>query len=123
MASCAHKAGDTAASTDAGLPDETDVTTVKLVTVNTESVQDSILAAGLVTTEQEANLSFKIGGVIDRIYVREGQTVSQGELLASLKVTEINTQLDQANLALDKAQRDYSRAGNLYKDSVGTLEQ
>lgn len=104
-------------------PNEMNVIAVKVASVSPEPVMDSIQATGLVTTENEANLSFKIGGVIDRIYVNEGQAVSPGELLASLKVTEINTQLDQANLALDKAQRDYSRASNLYKDSVGTLEQ
>jgi RND family efflux transporter MFP subunit len=131
ITSCTHKnnatqAGSTQATdslSEANAPDETNIISVKVVSVSPEPFMDSISATGLVTTENEANLSFKIGGVIDRIYVNEGQTVSQGELLASLKVTEINTQLDQANLALDKAQRDYTRASNLFKDSVGTLEQ
>lgn len=118
IASCGHKK-----ETAQGGPDETNVIAVKVASVSPEPFMDSIRATGLVTTENEANLSFKIGGVIDRIYVNEGQAVTRGELLASLKVTEINTQLDQASLALDKAQRDYTRAGNLYKDSVGTLEQ
>lgn len=96
---------------------------VKIVSVKTALVCDSIPATGLVTTENEARLSFKIGGVIDRIFVREGQFVTKGELLATLKSTEINAQLDQANLSLEKAQRDYSRVNNLYIDSVATLEQ
>jgi len=131
ITSCAHKnnatqAGATQATdslSEAKAPDEMNVIAVKVASVRLESVMDSIRTTGLVTTENEANLSFKIGGVIDRIYVNEGQTVTQGELLASLKVTEINAQLDLASLALDKAQRDYTRASNLYRDSVGTLEQ
>src|SRR5579859_1674471 len=87
--------------------EETNLIPVKVVSVSTEPASDSILATGLITTEDEARLSFKIGGVIDRIYVKEGQFVKKGELLASLKFTEINAQLDQANLSLDKAQRDY----------------
>jgi RND family efflux transporter MFP subunit len=102
---------------------ETDVTTVNVTTVGTETVEDSIFTSGLLTTENEARLSFKIGGVIDRIFVREGQYVKKGQLLATLKPDEINDQLQQADLALEKAQRDYSRTSNLYKDSVATLEQ
>jgi len=44
-------------------------------------------------------------------------------LLASLKLTEIESGLAQAELGLAKAQRDYTRVENLYADSVATLEQ
>src|SRR5882762_2895443 len=123
IASCSHKNEDANAVKKTNTPEEENLIPVKVVSVTSEPVIDSIRATGLITTENEAKLSFKIGGVIDRIYVNEGQLVTPGELLASLKTTEINIQLDQANLALDKAQRDYSRASNLFKDSVGTLEQ
>ena len=36
---------------------------------------------------------------------------------------EINAKVKQAELNVEKSQRDYTRAGNLYKDSVTTLEQ
>jgi len=123
IVSCSHKNESANAGEKADPLEDMNRIPVKVVAVNTEPVMDSIRATGLITTKNEANLSFKIGGVIDRIYVNEGQPVAKGELLASLKITEINTQLDQANLSLEKAQRDYSRASNLYKDSVGTLEQ
>ncbi len=96
---------------------------VKVATVQSENVSGNISATGLTSTENEAKLSFKIGGVIDKIFVNEGQFIKKGQLLATLKITEINSQLAQANLAMEKAQRDYARANNLYKDSVATLEQ
>jgi RND family efflux transporter MFP subunit len=40
-----------------------------------------------------------------------------------MRTDEINAQLDQAKLALDKAKRDYIRTQNLYRDSVTTLEE
>lgn len=123
LASCSHMNEGAHAAEKKNTAEEENLIPVKVVAVGAEPVMDSIRATGLITTENEAKLSFKIGGVIDRIYVNEGQLVTPGELLATLKVTEINTQLDQANLALDKAKRDYDRASNLYKDSVGTLEQ
>jgi RND family efflux transporter MFP subunit len=82
-----------------------------------------INASGLVSTENEARLSFKIGGIIEKIYVKEGDRIKKGQLLATLKSTEIASQVQQVQLTVEKAQRDYQRANNLYKDSVVTLEQ
>lgn len=82
-----------------------------------------ITATGLITTANEARYAFKIGGVVEKIDVSEGQFFKKGQLLASLKLTEIDAQLSQASLAYEKAKRDYNRVSNLYKDSVATLEQ
>lgn len=117
ITSCARKDNKVAA------PDPANFTTVKVANIIAEEVRDSLHVTGLLATENEVKLSFKTGGVIDRIYVNEGAFVKKGQLLASLKITEINSQLDQAKLSFEKAQRDYDRASNLYKDSVVTLEQ
>jgi RND family efflux transporter MFP subunit len=96
---------------------------VKLATVNKLENGNSVIATGLLATVNEAKYSFKIGGVIDRITVNEGQFFKKGQLLATLKVTEIEAQLSQANLGYEKAKRDYTRTLNLYRDSVATREQ
>ena len=96
---------------------------VELLSLQQDSIHQSIFAAGQFTTDDETNLAFKTGGVVNRIYVKEGDAVSRGQLLATLNLTEINAMTEQASLALQKAQRDYERASNLYKDSVATLEQ
>jgi len=100
-----------------------DIISVKVAAVSALNVPDIIHATGLVSTENQANYSFKIGGVISRVLVDEGQFFKKGQLLATLNATEISAGLDQAGLSVDKAQRDYDRASNLYKDSVFTLEQ
>lgn len=96
---------------------------VKIASIDVSDRQNQIMTSGLISTENEARLSFKIGGVIQNIPVKEGQKVQKGQLLAVLNNTEIGAQVQQAELALEKAQRDYTRATNLYKDSVITLEQ
>jgi RND family efflux transporter MFP subunit len=96
---------------------------VKIASIDVSDRQNQIMTSGLISTENEARLSFKIGGVIQNIPVKEGQKVQKGQLLAVLNNTEIGAQVQQAELALEKAQRDYTRASNLYKDSVVTLEQ
>ena len=82
-----------------------------------------IKASGQFTTDDETYLAFKTGGIIDRMLVREGDRVKAGQLLARLNPTEIESQVAQAQFALDKAKRDFGRAQNLFRDSVATLEQ
>ena len=83
----------------------------------------TIHVTGLFTTDDETLLSFKNGGVIDRILVKEGDAIRKGQLLATTAVAEIQATVQQAALALEKAERDYNRAKRLFLDSVATQEQ
>jgi RND family efflux transporter MFP subunit len=100
-----------------------EVIPVKTISLQQETVQQTIYASGLFTTDDETNLSFKTSGIINRVLVKEGDAVKQGQLLATLNLTEVNALTEQAALAYKKAERDYQRASNLYRDSVATLEQ
>ncbi len=100
-----------------------DVIPVKTIPLQQETVQQAIYASGLFTTDDETNLSFKTSGIINKVLVKEGDAVKQGQLLATLNLTEVNALTEQASLAYQKAERDYQRASNLYRDSVATLEQ
>jgi len=102
---------------------EPDIIAVKVSPLSSFRVPTSVQVTGLVSTKDQANYSFKIGGVISRILVNEGDFFRKGQLLATLNTTEISAGLSQSNLGVDKVQRDYDRAMNLYKDSVFTLEQ
>lgn len=102
---------------------EPDVIAVKTAPLSSYTVPGTVTASGLVGTENEANYAFKIGGVISRIFVEEGQFFHKGQVLATLNATEIAAGLAQSDLGVAKAQRDYDRAMNLYRDSVFTLEQ
>ncbi|MBI5372847.1 MAG: efflux RND transporter periplasmic adaptor subunit [Sphingobacteriales bacterium] len=100
-----------------------DTIPVKLIPIRSDTSVNQVDASGLLSTENEARLSFKTGGVIENVWVKEGDKVRAGQLLATLKSTEIAAQVQQVELGLEKAQRDYQRAYNLYRDSVATLEQ
>ena len=79
--------------------------------------------SGLIASNSEARLSFKIGGIISKIYVKEGDQVAKGQLLATLDLTEIDAQVQQASQNVEKSQRDEHRISNLYRDTVASLEQ
>jgi membrane fusion protein, multidrug efflux system len=82
-----------------------------------------IATQGLVATKDELRLSFKVAGLVKRIYVEEGQTVTPGERLAEIELTEIDAQVAQVRALSEKAQRDLDRGERLYADQVISLEQ
>lgn len=105
------------------IADDISKTYVKMMPVvkNAESSEVSVL--GIVMSESEAKPSFKTGGIIQKTYVKEGDLVKKGQLLATLIMDEIEAQVSLADEGLLKAERDFKRAQNLYADSVATLEQ
>ena len=105
------------------LPKSVEAIPVKVVYLRQAEVTGSVHSSGQFTTDDETLLSFKTGGIIDRIYVKEGDKIKKGQLLATLDLTEISSQVNQTQIAFEKAARDYGRFENLRKDSVATLEQ
>ncbi len=105
-----------------GMQDE-EIIPVRVTLLSATPNSDTISASGKFTTDDEVYLSFKTGGILNKLYVKEGDAIHKGQLLASLHMTEINAQVAQAEAGLEKAQREEQRAGNLYKDSVASLEQ
>ncbi len=100
-----------------------DTIPVTLMAINQTEGSTRIEATGVFTTDDETLLSFKNGGVISKITVKEGDAVRKGQLLASVLSSEVDAKAGQAKLAVEKAKRDFDRANKLYHDSVATLEQ
>ena len=96
---------------------------VKTMKVSPSTTPLPIHATGTLASSSEIKLSFKIPGIVSAIYVEEGQKVRKGQVLARINPTEINAQVRQAEIGLEKAERDLERAEALYKDTVITLEQ
>ena len=74
--------------------------------------------AGMVQGETDAthvDVSPKVSGRVDSIYVREGDMVRRGQLLATLDGTEIRARAAQAHAARDAAQAARDRAVRGYR--------
>jgi RND family efflux transporter MFP subunit len=100
-----------------------DVVNIKVQPVQAIEYKVPVRATGLLGTRSEMKLSFKTGGIIKKIHVNEGDAVNRGTILAELDLSEVKAQVKQATVAMEKAERDMTRAANLYQDSVVTLEQ
>jgi len=85
-----------------------------------KNLNQSIQAAGIISTDSQIKLAFKTGGLIKKVYVDEGQSIKTGQLLAELDLSEIDAQVNQANIAYNKALRDFERVERLFKDEAAT---
>src|SRR5271157_4756663 len=106
-----------------GLDTPKETVLVQLAPVMKRGFKSDLIVSGVISSETEAHLSFKTGGIIESMTVRDGDHVRQGQLLATLNPTEINAQAEQAKEGLDKAQRDLARIKDLFAESVATQEQ
>jgi multidrug efflux system membrane fusion protein len=113
----------TGCSTGADEMNQINTIAVKVAPVKEDYLSIPIERSGLLSAQNEARLSFKIGGYVKEIHAEEGQYVKKGKLLASLDMSEITAQVIQAQSAYEKSVRDFERVQKLYEDSVATLEQ
>ena len=72
---------------------------VRVADVPHESLAPPILGTGLLAPKDEITLGFKIGGVVARVAVDEGDVVKQGDTLASLELREIDAGVARARAA------------------------
>jgi multidrug efflux system membrane fusion protein len=100
---------------------ETSAVTVRLAEVQRGPVSRPLRAAGLLGDGSAVTLSFKVGGVVTRVLVREGQHVKRGQLLAAIDPTELEAGLSQADHAVEKAERDLARLRLLHETDSAPL--
>ncbi len=68
---------------------------------------------GSISASQRAELSFRVGGVLNKIEVKEGDRVKAGQLLASLDPTDYEIRVKDRQATFDNAQKNYNRGSQL----------
>src|SRR6185503_2229740 len=95
---------------------------VRVARVERGPLARPVHAAGRIGYSAETRLAFKVGGVVARIAVDEGDHVGKGQVLARLDPREIDAHLSEAESGRAKAERDLERARQLSRDDVVTRE-
>lgn len=93
---------------------------VKLDTVKNPINRPTLQFPARVRAAQEVNLAFKVGGILQRLNVKKGKHVKQGELLAQLNPRDYELQLQAAESEYAGIKADAERVFALYADSVAT---
>jgi multidrug efflux pump subunit AcrA (membrane-fusion protein) len=76
----------------------------RTVTVAEGVVQSTVSGSGNLQAVSQLNLGFKTSGVVDHIYVTQGEHVSSGQLLATLNPQSAEVSLEQAKATLEAAE-------------------
>jgi len=95
---------------------------VETVPSRLSSAAVPIHAPGVFERRTESVLSFMTGGIIQSVAVRAGDKVKVGQILAALRLDEIDAQVARARAGADKSRRDLARIESLHRERVTTLE-
>ena len=91
---------------------------VEVAEVEKDSGLDPVKAAGTLELRLEIPMSFKVSGVVDGIYVDEGDTVTKGQVLAQLIDTEVDSREQSAAARAAQADSALQRARVLAERGV-----
>ncbi len=78
---------------------------------------------GKVEADLDVNVSPEAAGVIEAVYVTEGQYVSKGEVLGKLNTDAMERSLDEIKIQLDMAETNFQRQKNLWEQNIGSEMQ
>ncbi|MDG1570991.1 efflux RND transporter periplasmic adaptor subunit [Robiginitalea sp. M366] len=91
----------------------------------TSNIEQKTVATGKVVPEDEVEIKPQISGIIDKIYMKEGDDVRAGDLIAVIKVVPNEQALNQARgrvrnaeIALNNAQMEFDRNKTLHDRGV-----
>lgn len=90
-----------------------------------KTIEDKIVATGRVVPEDEVNIVPQISGIIQEIFVDEGDQVKAGDLLAKIKVIPNEQTLNSAEgrvkttqIILQNSEKEYNRNKKLFEKGI-----
>lgn len=89
---------------------------VRIDTVQVADADATLQYPGRVVSSQDANVAFKVAGTLSRVYVKEGQKVAAGQLLAEIDPVDYKVQLSATEAEYAQIKADAERIIALYKD-------
>ncbi|NNJ88326.1 MAG: efflux RND transporter periplasmic adaptor subunit [Eudoraea sp.] len=103
---------------------------VKVSSVSEDSSNPFVTASGKVEAAKSTNISTRMMGYVDKIYVQVGDKVRNGQLLMSVnnadvsaKLAQVNAGITEAQAAFNNAQKDYIRYSALFKENSASQKE
>ena len=112
------------------ITDTTPAVAVQIGVVTQDNGDTFLTASGKIEAVESADLSTRMMGHVDKIYVNVGDRVGAGQLLLSINNTDISAKLAQVNAgiteataAFDNAEKDYNRFTALFKENSASQKE
>lgn len=97
-----------------------------------EDMEDKVMATGKIVPEEEIEIKPNLSGIIDKVLVEEGDQVTMGQLIATIRIVpsvqnvnaatqEINNaqlQISNAKINLDNQQKQFGMQQRLFNQGV-----
>lgn len=100
------------------------------VTPTKQNIEKKTVATGKVEPRDEVLIKPQISGIITELYKEAGERVTEGDVIAKVKVIPEMSQLNQAQsgvrqaqIDLDQAELEYNRVKKLYDEKVVAKEE
>lgn len=93
---------------------------VQVYEVESSGATTSTEFPGRVKAAEELNIAFKLSGTLQRVYVKEGDHIVKGQIIAQLDPRDYQTQLDAVEGEYMSIKSEAERVIALYADSVAT---
>ena len=90
------------------------IVSVNVMVVNEETFGEKRTYVGTIEASEAITLSFESGGNVKDVYVKVGDNVYAGQLLASLAKNSAQSSYDAAKSTLEQAEDGYQRAKQLH---------
>jgi len=110
--------------------DKSPAIAVKVSEVTKSNGTPFLSASGKVMSVNSANLSTRMMGHVDKIYVKVGDNVQKGQLLLSVnnadlsaKLAQVNASITEANAAFKNAEKDYNRFKSLFESNSASQKE
>jgi RND family efflux transporter MFP subunit len=93
--------------------------------VSTTTVKDTLFThyielQGSVDTKENIMITSEMPGLLTRVYVKEGQRVSKGQLLAKLDDAGLAQQVEQMKVQVQLARTTFERQQRLWNENIGS---
>ena len=122
LAIASYGCGGDSQSRENGEEDKEPVVPVEVAAVKSGDISAYFTGTATVEAEEETGVVAKVSGVVEKIFVEEGDFVKAGTVLAKLDDEMIAVQLEQAKADMRKQENNYERNQNLHDKSLVSTE-
>ncbi len=95
-----------------------------------DNIVNKVVATGKIIPKDEVEIKPQISGIIEKIYVKEGESIKNGDLIAKIKVVpneqSLNTargRINNAKIVLNNAKTSYDRTKELLDKGVISTQE
>lgn len=110
--------------------DNSPAVAVNVIAVSENNPNPFLSVSGKIEAVKSANISTRMMGYVNKIYVEVGDKIKKGQLLLSInnadisaKLAQVNAGITEATAAFINAEKDYNRFTNLFQEKSASQKE